>query len=34
LHKRGRGAMEEGCLRANAGDIGCDTAGEHDFTWI
>lgn len=30
LHERGRGAVEEGCLRANAGDIGCDTAGEHD----
>lgn len=29
LHERGRGAVEEGSLRANARDVGCDTAGEH-----
>lgn len=30
LHERGRGAVEERCLRADAGDVGCNTAGEHD----
>ena len=34
LHERGRGAVEEGCLRANAGDVGCDTAGEHGFNLV
>lgn len=34
LYERGRGAVEEGGLRANAGDVGCDTAGEHGFRLV
>lgn len=31
LHECGRGAVEEGGLRANAGHVGCEAAGgEHD----
>jgi hypothetical protein len=30
LHEGGRGAVEEGGLRANAGHVGCEAAsGEH-----